>query len=195
MVWGILLAAVAIGIGLGILKAKQGGWRTSLSGNATKQFGNSRLTVFSRDEGWKYCIADGPDDNDPFFSDAYPTEQMAREAGEDHILGNPSRHVSPREQRKAGRRAETKSMGPSLIAAELEKMQKAEESVARALAGAPKESTVANLKKSLLTRARATTHLHGQLIDSGYADEEGIESLSTMCDRYFELRRALDDKF
>lgn len=69
-------------------------WTVSENGNQTLIEGSTRITVFQRDRGWKYCIADVNDREDPHFSDAYATEREAREEALAHFRGEPSRHQS-----------------------------------------------------------------------------------------------------
>lgn len=68
------------------------GWTVSENGNPTRIEGSVRLTVFRQDRGWKYCIADINDRDDPYFSDAYSSERDAREEALAYVRGQPSRH-------------------------------------------------------------------------------------------------------
>lgn len=69
-------------------------WMVSENGNPTLVEGLTRITVFQQDRGWKYCIADIVDREDPHFSDTYATERDAREEALAHFRGEPSRHRS-----------------------------------------------------------------------------------------------------
>lgn len=69
-------------------------WTVSENGNPTLVEGSMRITVFQQDRGWKYCIADVGDREDPHFSDAYATEREAQEEALAHFRGEPSRHQS-----------------------------------------------------------------------------------------------------
>lgn len=193
MIWIVLgLAAVAT-VMLIAWGNNSGGWRKSSSGNPMRVVGNMRITVFPSDEGWKYCIAELPEDDDPYFSDVYQGEDQAMQSALDHVAGRDSAHQSNREIRKVKRDQTTLSMADNLVAKEFEKLDKAEASVVRALSGATKASAVENLKKSLVTRARASSHLYTQLIDAGYTNEQSLEKLSAAADRYFDLRRQIGE--
>ncbi len=76
------------------LPSSPDGWMVSENGNPTFVAGSTRITVFHQDRGWKYCIADVDDRDDPHFSDAYATEIEAREEALAHFRGEPSRHHS-----------------------------------------------------------------------------------------------------
>lgn len=76
------------------LPSSPNGWTVSENGNPTFVAGSTRITVFQQDRGWKYCIADVDDRDDPHFSDAYATEREAREDALAHFRGEPSRHQS-----------------------------------------------------------------------------------------------------
>lgn len=70
----------------------QGRWSISESGNPTLVEDGVRVTVFSQDGGWKYCIAKIGRDDEPFFSDAYATEIAAKEESLADLRGHPSTH-------------------------------------------------------------------------------------------------------
>lgn len=67
-------------------------WQTSERGNAMMIYGSRRLTVFPSDGGWKYCIATGENDDDPFFSDPYRSEDHAKDDALAHAAGSPRQH-------------------------------------------------------------------------------------------------------
>lgn len=56
-------------------------WSITSSGNPTMNIEGCRLTVFERDGGWKFCVADGEDDDDPHFSGVYGSQKEAQERG------------------------------------------------------------------------------------------------------------------
>lgn len=67
-------------------------WTVSENGNPMLIEGSTRITVFQKDRGWKYCIADVDDGEEPYFSEAYANQQEAQEEALAHIRGDPSRH-------------------------------------------------------------------------------------------------------
>lgn len=69
-------------------------WTVSANGNPTLVEGSTRITIFQQDLGWKYCIADVDDREDPHFSDAYATEREAREEALADFRGEPTSHQS-----------------------------------------------------------------------------------------------------
>lgn len=68
------------------------GWAVSENGNPMLIEGSTRITVFQQDRGWKYCIADIEDREEPYFSEAYSNEREAREEALAHLHGEPSEH-------------------------------------------------------------------------------------------------------
>ena len=68
------------------------GWVISENGNPTMVDGQIRITVFPQDRGWKFCIADVDDRDDPYFSDVYSTEVAAKEEALAHLRGEPPFH-------------------------------------------------------------------------------------------------------
>ncbi|MAZ85996.1 MAG: hypothetical protein CME90_20720 [Hoeflea sp.] len=68
------------------------GWAISENGNPTMVDGQIRITVFPQDRGWKFCIADVDDRNDPYFSDVYSSEVAAKEEALAHLRGEPTVH-------------------------------------------------------------------------------------------------------
>ncbi len=71
------------------------GWQISDNGNPTRVVGRNRVTVFAWDRGYKFCVADARhDDEDPFFSDPYETEEQAKDSALAYIAGRPSPHTS-----------------------------------------------------------------------------------------------------
>jgi hypothetical protein len=69
-----------------------GGWTVSKNGNSTLMKASTRITVFQQDRGWKYCIADVDDREEPYFSEAYSNELEAQEEALAHLRGEPARH-------------------------------------------------------------------------------------------------------
>jgi hypothetical protein len=67
-------------------------WSVSENGNPTLIEGSTRITVFQQDRGWKFCIAAVNDREEPFFSEAYASEQEAREEALANLRGEPSRY-------------------------------------------------------------------------------------------------------
>lgn len=72
-------------------------WQLSEHGNAMRLYHGKRLTVFERDGGWKFCIADADEDDDPYFSDPYETEDAAKYEVMALLDGRPSEHKTMRE--------------------------------------------------------------------------------------------------
>jgi hypothetical protein len=68
------------------------GWVISENGNPTMVDGQIRITVFPQDRGWKFCIADVDDRDDPYFSDVYSTEVASKEEALAHLRGEPPFH-------------------------------------------------------------------------------------------------------
>ncbi len=79
-------------------------WQMSENGNPMMLFGQTRVTVFESDGGWKYCIADIEEDDDPHFSDPYESQAIARAEALAHINGEPSRNRSLSEGGRERRR-------------------------------------------------------------------------------------------
>lgn len=67
-------------------------WQASDRGNAMMVYGRKRLTVFPSDGGWKYCIAKGEHDEDPYFSDPYQSEEQAKDDALAHVESRPRQH-------------------------------------------------------------------------------------------------------
>lgn len=67
-------------------------WNVSENGNLMLIEGSTRITVFQQDRGWKYCIADVDDQEDPYFSEAYANEEEAQEEALAHFQGEQTRH-------------------------------------------------------------------------------------------------------
>lgn len=100
MEWVVLIAIGAVGAV--IWSAIRGaGWRTSSSGNQTRLYKGSRVTVFESDGGWKYCIADPDDRTPPYFSDPYPSQEAATHEAMVFMDGGESRYQTKREIREA----------------------------------------------------------------------------------------------
>lgn len=74
------------------------GWDRSESGNPIIHRGDLRLTVFrhtkghSAKGGWKFCIAEGDDDESPYFSGEYQSEDEAKYEGLAKLDGLPSKY-------------------------------------------------------------------------------------------------------
>lgn len=68
------------------------GWTVSENGNPMLVDGSTRITVFPQDRGWKFCIADVEDRTEPYFSEAYSSEQDAREEAIAYYREEPPRH-------------------------------------------------------------------------------------------------------
>ncbi|MGX9182007.1 hypothetical protein [Mesorhizobium sp. BHbdii] len=68
------------------------GWTVSENDNPTMVEGSTRVTVFPQDRGWKFCIADVEDNEEPYFSEAYASEGAAKEEALAYLRGGPSRH-------------------------------------------------------------------------------------------------------
>jgi len=73
---------------------KTGDWYLSENGNPVLEVESSRITVFQQDRGWKYCIADTDDRQQPHFSDPYESQQIAKDEALAHFRGEPARHAS-----------------------------------------------------------------------------------------------------
>lgn len=67
-------------------------WVVSENGNPMLIEGTIRITVFPQDRGWKFCIADVDDGEDPYFSDVYSSELVAKEEALAHLRGEPPIH-------------------------------------------------------------------------------------------------------
>lgn len=67
-------------------------WTVSENGNPTLLEGSTGITIFKQDRGWNYCIADVDDQNAPYFSEAFFSEQDAREKALAHFRGQPPDH-------------------------------------------------------------------------------------------------------
>ena len=89
-------------------------WQVSQNGNPTMSVGQMRITVFPLvDEVypqgnpprrvWIYCVAYEDNDDDPYFSDPYETEEAAKYEALAFINGSPSRHQSETELRNQRR--------------------------------------------------------------------------------------------
>ncbi len=80
------------------------GWTVSENGNPMLVDGSTRITVFAQDRGWKFCIAEVEDRTEPYFSEAYASEQDAREEAVAFYREEPPRHqplsVSSAESRR-----------------------------------------------------------------------------------------------
>lgn len=84
-------------------------WQKSEQGNATITTGNRRLTVFSHDGGYKFCVAKADrDDRNPYFSDVYASHADAMSAGKAYIDGRPSPIISQTSQWRDERRSRSR---------------------------------------------------------------------------------------
>ncbi|MDF2096396.1 hypothetical protein [Aquibaculum arenosum] len=68
------------------------GWAVSENGNPMLIEGSTRITVFQQDRGWKYCISDIEDREEPYFSEAYSDKREAQEEALARLRGEPARH-------------------------------------------------------------------------------------------------------
>lgn len=99
MLVGVLvLIAIAVIIVLAVVR---GGWTVSSNGNQTLAINGLRVTVFERDGGWKFCVAISEEDEDPYFSDRYASEQEAKDCALAYISGRPAPHRSKKEHNEA----------------------------------------------------------------------------------------------
>lgn len=65
-------------------------WRISERGNATTVVDGVRITVFPQDGGWKYVLGwadDEDDEEEPFFSDRFDSEDEAKASALSHVEG------------------------------------------------------------------------------------------------------------
>lgn len=91
MFWIIAFAAALAVVGIWMLRSKPPkGWTPSENGNPMRITNGKRITVFERDGGWKFCIANENGDDDPYFSDAYETEHAARTEAVAWMNGSPT---------------------------------------------------------------------------------------------------------
>ncbi len=83
-------------------------WRVSKNGNPTRIVNEYRITVFENDEGWVFCAADSAisDDDDPYFSDAYETKEIAQIEAMAFSLGEPSTYKSIKQKRRETRESQ-----------------------------------------------------------------------------------------
>lgn len=64
-------------------KPKPPQWYLSENENPTIVIGDYRATVFEQDGGWKYVFADLDDEEEPYFSEVFGTQEEAMEAALD----------------------------------------------------------------------------------------------------------------
>lgn len=190
MEWVFLILVGAVGgIIWQAMKSSGGGWSTSTNGNPTRIYRGSRVTVFPSDGGWKFCIADPDDDDDPYFSDPYSTLEAAKHEAIALIDGTGSKFSTKREERSGKLRDEAES----LVSKEAERLRKLEASVRRALSKSPPQpTTLQNLQLELTRRARSSDHLHSQLIEASGRDDH-MDHLAKMTKRYWELKWQIDE--
>src|SRR5690606_30636079 len=93
----LILAALAA---IAFVALRSTRWRRSINGNAVIRAGSLRITVFPSDGGWKFCIANGDDDR-PYYSDAYETEDIAKQESLAALHGLPQLNKTKRETREA----------------------------------------------------------------------------------------------
>jgi hypothetical protein len=93
----LILAALAA---IAFVALRSTRWRRSINGNAVIRAGSLRVTVFPSDGGWKFCIANGDDDR-PYYSDAYETEDIAKQESLAALHGLPQLNKTKRETREA----------------------------------------------------------------------------------------------
>ncbi|NKM14168.1 hypothetical protein GFL85_24635 [Rhizobium laguerreae] len=79
-------------------------WERSERGNPALIFDNRRITVFEQDRGWKFCIAKIKDDNDPFFSEVYDTEDAAKYEALARVSGQVSKYTTRSHDLKSARK-------------------------------------------------------------------------------------------
>ena len=65
-------------------------WVVSENGNPMLIEGAIRITVFPQDRGWKFCIADVDDREEPYFSESLSSAGDAKEEALAHLRGEPS---------------------------------------------------------------------------------------------------------
>jgi len=80
------------------------GWQPSENGNPVLIYKNHRITVFPADRGWKFCVAKIESDDDPFFSEAYHTEDAAKFEALARMDNRPSQHSTNAQDRAAVRK-------------------------------------------------------------------------------------------
>jgi hypothetical protein len=57
-------------------------WERSERGNLTALHRGNRATIFQQDGAWKYVFADEADQDEPYFSEAFPSEAAAKREAE-----------------------------------------------------------------------------------------------------------------
>ena len=187
MEWVIFIAISALAA-IVWLSIRGAAWRTSMTGNKTRIYKGSRVTVFESDGGWKYCIADPHDRDPPYFSDPYPSQEAAIHEAMAAMDGARSKYLTKRETREQS----LLCAADEIVSAEQVRLNKAKVSVARVLNGTTtKATTISNLQKHLATRARASDHLHSQLIKAGGRDDH-MDTLAGVTKEYWEMKWQID---
>jgi hypothetical protein len=69
---------------------REAGWVVSENGNPSRIYNGRRVTVFPRDGGWKFCIAELEDDDDPHFSEVYESQVAAETEAMAMMIGDPA---------------------------------------------------------------------------------------------------------
>lgn len=137
-------------------------WRRSEAGNDTLVSGGSRITIFQDGSAWKFCIADANGDDEPFFSDTYPTKAAATDEALAMLNGTPSLHKTNREMREERIAASI----PQWIERETNNLEAAQKSVQRLRAATIRKATThANLRKRLLSGLRSAYSLRNHAWD------------------------------
>jgi hypothetical protein len=79
-------------------------WESSENGNPCIIHKNRRITVFASDRGWKFCVAKIENDNNPFFSEVYRTDEAAKYEALAHVDRRPSKHATLSQDNRDARR-------------------------------------------------------------------------------------------
>jgi hypothetical protein len=79
-------------------------WESSENGNPCLILKNRRITVFASNHGWKFCIARIENDDNPFFSEVYQTEEAAKYEALAHVERRPSKYASFSQYSREARR-------------------------------------------------------------------------------------------
>jgi hypothetical protein len=79
-------------------------WGSTESGNPCLIHKQRRITVFERERGWKFCVAKIQGDDDPYFSEAYFSEDAAKFEAVAWMDGRPSQYPTRSEDRGRARK-------------------------------------------------------------------------------------------
>jgi conjugal transfer/entry exclusion protein len=78
----------------------ESGWVVSSNGNPTREYLGQRITVFDADHGFKFCIADPVDGDDPYYSERYDSLEAAKYEAMAYMDGGPSTHQTTKAKRE-----------------------------------------------------------------------------------------------